>query len=103
MIKAVLSFVLVLAACGGDDVQQQVGPDAPPGPPCTGAVYDVCVSPTDCMSQNCKFYDQSNFTVCTQPCTPGDNSTCPVDSTGKNGVCNNKGLCKPAAANNCTL
>jgi hypothetical protein len=101
MIKAVLSLVIVLAACGGDDSQQQVKPDATPGPPCTGAVYDVCVNPSDCMSQNCHFYDKSNFTVCTQACNASN--PCPVDSSGQPGTCNNMGICKPAAANNCSL
>lgn len=104
MLKAVFSLALLLVGCGGgDDAQQQVTPDAPPGPACTGAVYDNCVNPTDCMSGNCHFYDQSNFTVCTQACTPGDDTTCPVDASGVHGVCNNKGLCKPAVANNCHL
>ena len=54
------------------------------------------------MSMDCHFYGTSNFTVCTQTCTPGDNSTCPVDATGNHALCNTKGLCKPAAPNNCT-
>jgi hypothetical protein len=39
--------------------------------------------------------------VCTTSCTPGDNTTCPVDSTGNHATCNNMANCKPAAANNC--
>jgi len=77
--------------------------DAPPGPMCTGAVYDLCMTNTQCMSNNCHFYMQSNFSTCTTTCTPGDNTTCPVDSTGAHGQCNNMGNCKPAAANNCHL
>src|SRR4051794_15036778 len=69
---------------------------------CTGAVYDPCTTAAQCMSMNCKFYMQSNFTVCTQTCTPGDNASCPADSSGTNGVCNTMGLCKPAQPNNCT-
>lgn len=99
MIKAVLSLVIVLAACGGDD-SQQAKPDATPGPACTGALYDHCVSPSDCMSQNCHFYQQSNFTVCTQTCNASN--PCPVDSSGTAGTCNNMGICKPSVANNCS-
>src|SRR4051812_7039830 len=102
MIKAVLSLVLVLAACGGDD-GQAAQPDAAGGggPACTGALYDNCVNTTDCMSQNCHFYQQSNFTICTQACSASN--PCPNDSSGQPGVCNNMGICKPAAANNCHL
>src|SRR5262245_40978204 len=96
-------FALVLGACGGGSGDDTVMADAPSGPMCTGAVFDVCAVNTDCMSMNCHFYMQSNFSVCTQACTPGDNSTCPVDSSGVNGVCNNMGNCKPAAPNNCHL
>ena len=100
MIKAVFSLVLVLTACGGDDGQQAT-PDAAAGPACTKALYDNCINPTDCTSGNCHFYQQSNFTVCTQACSA--TNPCPNDSTGVPGVCNNMGICKPAAANNCHL
>ncbi|HUJ60348.1 MAG TPA: hypothetical protein VLX92_17725 [Kofleriaceae bacterium] len=76
--------------------------DGPVGSACTGAVYDPCTSNDQCMSMNCHFYNASNLQVCTQACTAGDNSTCPVDSTGSNGLCNTMGNCKPAAANPCT-
>src|SRR4051812_16960799 len=69
---------------------------------CTGAVYDPCTTGSQCTSMNCRFYMQANFTVCTQTCTPGDNTTCPVDSSGTNAVCNGMGLCKPAQPNHCT-
>lgn len=99
MIKAVFALVLVLAACGGDD-SQQATPDATPGPPCTKAVYDVCVNPTDCTSQNCHYFN-GEFTVCTQSCDA--NNPCPMDASGQPGQCNMRGICKPAVANNCTL
>jgi hypothetical protein len=101
MIKAVFSVVLVLAACGGDDVGRVTTADAPAGPACTGAVYDNCVNPTDCMSGMCQFYEQSNFTVCTTTCDA--THPCPNDSSGQPAQCNKKGLCKPAAANVCHL
>lgn len=102
MIKRALATVAFLAACGGDS-NMQTTPDAPAGPACTGAIYDNCTTNTQCMSQNCHYYQQSNFTVCTQTCTVGDNTTCPVDSSGNHATCNNMGICKPAAANNCHL
>ena len=70
--------------------------------PCTGAAFDPCTTNDQCMSMDCHFYGTSNLTVCTQTCTPGDNSTCPVDASGNHALCNTKGLCKPVAANNCT-
>jgi len=102
MLKAVFSLVLVLTACGGDDGGSQATPDAATsGPACTKALYDNCVTATDCMSGNCHFYMQSNFTVCTQACSASN--PCPNDSSGQPGVCNNMGICKPAVANNCHL
>jgi hypothetical protein len=99
MNKAVFALILVLAACGGDD-SPQATPDATPGPPCTKATYDVCAENTDCNSQNCHLFN-GEFTVCTQACDA--NNPCPVDATGVAGTCNQKGICKPHAANNCTL
>jgi hypothetical protein len=53
------------------------------------------------MSNFCHDYNGAGLTVCTITCTPGDNSTCPVDATGSNGFCNNMGNCKPSQANVC--
>ena len=103
--RLVLALVLVAsAACGGDDGtnMQQVDAMMGSGAACTGAVYDPCTTNDQCMSQNCHFYMQSNFTVCVTTCTPNDNTTCPVDSSGQHGQCNMMGICKPAAANACT-
>jgi hypothetical protein len=99
-IRCVLAFVLV-AACSSSDNGATTA-DAPTGPACTGAIYDNCTTNDQCMSQNCHFFDKSNFTVCITTCTAGDNTTCPIDSSGNHATCNNMGLCKPAAANNCT-
>ena len=106
--KHLLLLVLViLAACGsGETVDTPADSngnvDAPSNlPACTGAVYDPCTDNTQCMSNNCHLYMQSQFQVCVQACTPGDNTTCPVDKSGANGVCNNMGICKPAAPNAC--
>jgi hypothetical protein len=88
---------------GGTPATPDAAHDAPPGPMCTGAIYDNCVTNSQCMSANCHFYGTSNFTICTTTCTPGDNTTCPVDSSGAHGTCNTMGNCKPAAPNNCHL
>ena len=98
-------LALAMAACGGDPPASVDGPpavDTPSGTACTKAVFDNCVTNTDCTSNNCHFFMQQNFSVCTQACTPGDNTTCPVDKSGVNGSCNNMGICKPAVANGCT-
>ena len=76
--------------------------DAPPGATCTGAAYDPCTDNTQCMSGNCHLYAAQSLQVCVTTCTPGNNATCPVDKTGVNGMCNNMGICRPAAANACT-
>jgi hypothetical protein len=72
------------------------------GTPCTGAVYDPCTDNTQCMSMQCHSYMMAGLQVCTQACTAGDNTTCPVDITGAHGTCNPMSNCKPAAANHCT-
>jgi hypothetical protein len=99
------SFALVLAviaqACGGDAPPMV---DAnPAGPKCTAAVYDLCNTEHDCTSAMCHLFMADGFQVCTQACTAGDNTTCPVDSSGNHGTCNPMGICKPAAANMCHL
>jgi hypothetical protein len=101
MTKLALALVLAVSACGGNDSQQMAMPDAPAAPACTKALYDNCVNNTDCTSNNCHFYQQSNFTVCTQACSASN--PCPNDSSGQPGSCNNMGICKPAVANNCHL
>ena len=102
MSKYVVALVLAVCACGGNEpVQTQ--PDATPGPMCTKAVYDVCATNADCTRNDCHFYNDTNFSACTQPCTPMDDTTCPIDSTGNHAKCVRIGICKPAAANNCHL
>src|SRR4051812_38284385 len=44
---------------------------------CTGAAYDPCNDPSQCMSGQCQLYGQAGFQVCTATCTPGDPTTCP--------------------------
>ena len=67
---------------------------------CTGATYDPCTTNSQCMSQNCKLFGGAGLQVCTVTCTPGNDGPCLVN--GVQGTCNNMGICKPPAANNCT-
>ena len=93
----VIASALLLAACetgGGTSL-----PDADLTlPMCTGAVYDSCLSNLGCMSMNCKLYDQDGIQVCTTTCSAS--MPCPMQN-GMPATCNNKGLCKPPAANAC--
>jgi hypothetical protein len=96
--------LLILAACSSSDgdpkpMTDAAAIDAPPAAACTGAVYDPCTAPAQCMSGNCRLFAQDNLQVCTQTCTPG--TACPM--AGSTAItCNNSGFCKPPAANNCT-
>ena len=80
-------------------------PDAKPGTPdaagaaCTGALYDPCTDPTQCMSNNCHDFTAMQLEVCTQACDTGN--PCP-DQNGTAVTCNAKGICVPPAANACT-
>ena len=92
--------LLVLAvACSSDSPQTPIDAkskiDAPQAA-CTGAVYDPCTDPSQCDSLTCHTFG-SNFEICTQTCTPNDNATCP----GSGATCNNIGICKPTAPNDC--
>jgi hypothetical protein len=107
MTRLAVALVFALAACGGgsggDDGDDDVQIDAPAsGATCTNAVFDPCTDNSQCDSGNCHLFNQSAFQVCVQACTPGDNTTCPIDASGVNGFCNNMGICKPAVPNNCT-
>lgn len=93
-------IVFALCACSSYEVHTV---DAQGGQmrTCTGGAFDPCTTNDQCTSANCHLYGGAGFQVCTQVCTPGDNSTCPVDASGVNATCNNMGLCKPAKANDC--
>jgi hypothetical protein len=92
-----IASILLLAACetgGGKSL-----PDADLSlPKCTGVVYDSCLSNADCTSMNCKLYDQDGIQVCTTTCS--SSMPCPMQN-GMPASCNNRGLCKPPAANAC--
>ncbi len=69
---------------------------------CTGAPYDPCTDNTQCMAgSTCQTFAGAGIEVCTVTCTPGDNTTCPMQN-GAPAQCNNMGTCKPPAANSCT-
>jgi hypothetical protein len=116
MQRIAIALALVLGACsggsgggGGGDDDDGVQPDAAgepdsgePLPACTNAAFDPCTSNDQCTSGNCHLFMQDGIQVCTQACTPLDDSTCPVDANGVNGECNMKGICKPSAANACS-
>lgn len=94
-------MILVAACTSGDSPAQKPVDAAVSGQACTGAAFDPCTATTDCMSMNCKLFNSAGIQVCTVTCTPGDNTTCPTDSSGNHATCNNMGICKPAAANAC--
>ena len=87
----------VLVACGGTSTPV---PDADPNaPPCTGVAYDNCTAGAQCASNNCHLFEQDGIQICTQACDA--TTPCPNDKNGTPGVCNGKGICKPAVANAC--
>jgi len=108
MTRIAIALAAALTACGGGEPKTGTGVDAPTalvdgsGVACTGATFDPCTAATQCMSMNCHLFNQQALQVCVATCTPGDNTTCPVDRTGAHGTCNNNGICKPAAANDCS-
>jgi hypothetical protein len=68
---------------------------------CTGAVYESCTDAAQCTSGQCKAFGGDGIQVCTQTCTPGDDTTCP-QLNGQPATCNNMGICKPPGAIECT-
>ena len=93
-------LALTFAACsGGEPAAPAV--DAPDNlPACTNATYDPCTSNAECDSNDCHLFN-GEFQVCQVPCTPLDDSTCPLDATGIHGKCNMRGFCKPSTPNAC--
>ena len=112
-IQPVLFVGFVLAAsggglaCGGGSTpapDATVTPDTGSGGTCAGSAYDPCTDVTassDCGASAplCKLFMGSGFTVCTKTCTVM--ADCPLFD-GAMVECNNKGICKPSAANACT-
>ena len=104
IIVLVVTIAAAIACSGGTTVHIDAGKQdgMGSGPPCTGAAFDPCTDPSQCMSANCHNFMSAGLYVCTAACTPGMNSTCPVDASGSNALCNTMGICKPAVANNCS-
>lgn len=86
---------------GNNGSGSNTGSGSGSGTACTGAVYDPCTDAGQCMSGKCQAFQAAGIEVCTQTCTPGDNTTCPTQN-GQPAQCNNMGICKPPAANSCT-
>jgi len=93
-----IATTLLLYACetGGDSKPL---PDADlTKPMCTGQLYDSCLTNAGCTSMNCKLFDKEGIQVCTQTCS--SSNPCP-NQNGAPASCNNRGICKPPAANAC--
>ena len=106
MRRSRLVLALVAAAmsvaCTGH-YTEPFGPpaDAAIADACLGALYDPCMSDSECESGVCKDYTGAGFEVCTEACVycgPTCLGTCGLDSTGQ-GRCNMMGLCRPDVAN----
>jgi hypothetical protein len=92
MKKLALGWMLLLGlfvACTDDD-------DSGPAPRTFGASCTTeSDTSTECNSMVCtNSFDMIGHPVCSQKCTPGDGSTCPVGADGTM-KCNTKGYCKP--------
>jgi len=96
MAKLLACMIVFAAACSGDAPPPAI--DAPgPAPKAFGATCTTVVDTgsTECDSGVCtNTFDMLGHSVCSQKCTPGDGSTCPVGADGTM-KCNTKGYCKP--------
>src|SRR5262249_48845474 len=77
--SGVRALVVFAIACSSDTpptppIDAKLKIDAPPAA-CTGVVYDPCTDPSQCTTDTCHTFG-SNLEVCTETCTPNDNSTC---------------------------
>jgi hypothetical protein len=107
-----LLVLVALTGCPSDDpppadapssIDSSVTIDAPMSNICTGQLYDRCTSSTQCMSGNCRMFNNLGVMLCTQACTVGG-AACPMQgatvvSCSSGGGSN---VCRPAAANTCT-
>ena len=98
--RIALALAVALAACGSSSAPSTVDapPPGPDAPTCTGATYDPCTDPSQCMSGMCHDYTGAQLEVCTQTCSAQD--PCPSQN-GVTVACNMMGNCKPPMANAC--
>ena len=93
----------LLAACGGDDGGSVIDAPASDGASaaCTGALYDRCTDNNQCMSGNCRMFNDLGAMMCTEACTPGG-AACPMQD-GMAVTCSmNSMVCRPVVASTCT-
>ena len=103
LVATVAAMSALVVACTGH-YTVSIGPDdgGSGSNTCMGELYDPCTMPSQCKSGICKDYIGSGFQVCTEVCTMRGSNSCPPDSTGSAGYCNNMELCKPTKPNACT-
>jgi hypothetical protein len=102
--KYAVLLVLVLAGCPSDDPPPVDAPaviDGPAGTVCTGQLYDRCTSNAQCMSGNCRMFNNLGIMMCTQTCTAGG-AACPTQNGAAVECVTNSMICRPASANTCT-
>lgn len=75
--------------------------DAPMGNVCTGLLYDKCTTNAQCMSGNCRPFNNLGYSLCTQACVPGG-AACPTQGGTPVACPTNAMICRPAAGNTCT-
>jgi hypothetical protein len=99
--RILIASLLLACACAGDPPAPG---DAAPGK-CGGNLYDRCLSEHDCGAANadCRNFMLDGFQVCTKTCTVGNDASCGMTSDGRAATCNQMGICKPPAANDCTV
>ncbi len=109
-------LVVALAGCPSDDPAPIDAPagtidspagtvdaaiDAPMGNTCTGLLYDRCTTNAQCMSNNCRPFNNLGYSMCTQACTVGG-AACPTQNGTAVTCVTNSMICRPAMANACT-
>jgi len=116
MKHTVLLLAILAAGCPDDDPPALDAPmtpidspagtvdaaiDAPMSNVCTGLLYDRCTTNAQCMSNNCRPFNNLGYSLCTQACTVGG-AACPTQNGTAVQCANNSLVCRPAAANACT-
>lgn len=104
-----LLVLVALTGCASDDPAPVDAPkaidsptiDAPMGNVCTGLLYDKCTTNAQCMSGNCRPFNNLGYSLCTQACVPGG-AACPTQGGAAVQCPSNAMICRPAAGNTCT-